>query len=29
MFAKMRQFVKGDAGKLDDKDREPDDPEVR
>ena len=29
MFAKMRQFIKGDAGKLDDKDREPDDPEVR
>ena len=29
MFAKMRQFIKGDAGKLDDKDREPDEPEVR
>jgi len=29
MFTKMRQFIKGDAGKLDDKDREPDDPEVR
>ena len=29
MFTKMRQFIKGDAGELDDKDREPDDPEVR
>ena len=29
MFAKMRQFIKGDAGKLDDKDREPDEPEVK
>ena len=29
MFTKMRQFIKGDAGEHDDKDREPDDPEVR
>ena len=29
LFVKMRQFIKGDAGELDDKDREPDDPEVR
>jgi hypothetical protein len=29
MFTKMRQFIKGDAGGHDDKDREPDDPEVR
>ena len=29
LFAKMRQLVKGDAGELDDKDREPDDPEVK
>ena len=29
LFTKMRQFIKGDAGEVDDKDREPDDPEVR
>ena len=29
LFTKMRQFIKGDAGELDDKDREPDDPEVK
>ena len=29
LFAKMRQLVKGDAGEVDDKDREPDEPEVK
>ena len=29
LFVKMRQFIKGDAGEHDDKDREPDEPEVR
>ena len=29
LFTKMRQFVKGDAGELDNKDREPDEPEVK
>ena len=29
MFTKMRQFIKGDAGEVDNKDREPDDPEVK
>ena len=29
LFAKMRQFIKGDAGEVDDKDREPDEPEVK
>ena len=29
LFTKMRQFVKGDAGEVDDKDREPDEPEVK
>ena len=29
LFAKMRQLVKGDTGEVDDKDREPDEPEVK
>ena len=29
LFVKMRQFIKGDAGEVDDKDREPDEPEVK
>ena len=29
LFTKMRQFIKGDAGEVDDKDREPDEPEVK
>ena len=29
LFVKMRQFIKGDAGEVDNKDREPDDPEVK
>ena len=29
LFVKMRQFIKGDAGELDNKDREPDEPEVK
>ena len=29
LFAKMRQLIKGDAGEVDDKDREPDEPEVK
>ena len=29
LFTKMRQLVKGDAGEVDDKDREPDEPEVK
>ena len=29
LFAKMRQLVKGDTGDVDDKDREPDEPEVK
>ena len=32
LFAKMRQLVKGDkrwSGEVDDKDREPDEPEVK
>ena len=29
LFAKMRQLIKGDAGEVDDKDREPDAPEVK
>ena len=29
LFTKMRQLVKGDTGEVDDKDREPDEPEVK